>query len=637
MRIELPACDPDWISLDTECSGLYPDDGATVACVAITWIQDGEYRSAAYPFDQGERDKIPTLQFDIFNMGEDPNLGREDWEALLDWLAGRRISYTNAKYDMTMMRTGTRHWPGRDLEEWLWWDTMIASRTLEPTEPAGLDATARRYGVGQKDGRDELVAWLTAKRYKRTRYDLAPWDIVQPYVTVDSLMTHKCVQHQLDMIAKDNRQRDLEEIQRELELLKVLYRMEQRGIGYDHERSLAAAELLEQRAAEIQAKMPFDCSNRRAVHDYFFKELGLTPRRISEKTGKPSLDEEQVREWYHEGVQWAYEYTMVTRARRAVSMWYRGYPEKAGPDGRLRCSFKQTHVKSGRMSVERIQLQALPKGDKYKIVGEDEDLPIFKDIPPVRSLVLPRDGYGVWSLDLAQAELRVASKYSGCQKMLERLLNGGDPHGDVAEEVLLTPRDAPNFKTQRDIAKRVNFGGIFMVGGRRFQETLAKLANIHMPLHECERIVRGWRRMYPEFQWAYRKAMVASGTRGYVRILPNTKYESRSWFLDRELWWDNRLQMKVASSAWNRIVQGSLAAAFRLLMIEVERRWPGYLILTVHDALELEMPLSEGAAIAREVAEFGGQMMTELFGVTMLMDTEIMALPRGVTKEEVPA
>src|SRR5690606_37433212 len=124
-----------------------------------------------------------------------------------------------------------------------------------------------------------------------------------------------------------------------------------------------------------------------------------------------------------------------------------------------------------------------------KIVGEDEDLPIFKDIPPVRSLVLPRDGYGVWSLDLAQAELRVASKYSGCQKMLERLLNGGDPHGDVAEEVLLTPRDAPNFKTQRDIAKRVNFGGIFMVGGRRFQETLAKLANIHMPLHECERIV----------------------------------------------------------------------------------------------------------------------------------------------------
>jgi DNA polymerase I-like protein with 3'-5' exonuclease and polymerase domains len=604
--LNLPSGLP-YVALDTETSGLHPDDGARVACVALA------YRDwyLALPFDQGVRDKFAFAQetLDLFNTG-DPNLPLEDWEQLLRWLQDQRLTFQNAKFDLMMMRVGTRHWPGVDLIDNLFWDTMLASGVLDPTEARGLDATCARLGIGTKVGIDAVKDWLKKNKHPKGRYDLVPWDIIEQYVTGDAIMTSDLTKHQLDRVVTYE---DLplseahERIQRELGLTRALYAMEARGIKYDDGASLDAAAILEQQADEIEKGMPFKC-NPTSAHAYFYGQLKLDPAMRKKKVDGHdqyveayTLDEEQVRSWVKDDVPWAKEFADVTKMRRAVSMWYRGYPEKIGSDGRLRCTYRQGQVKSGRMSVERVQLQAIPKKDKN-----------LDGIPGVRDLILSEDGMALWNLDLSQAELRVATTYSKCQRMAEQLAKGMDSHGEVTKEVLHVMPDDPLWKEKRDIAKRLNFGGIFQIGGETFQATLAKLADIHLPLDECNRYVRGWRSMYPEYGTAYRRAESVAKQRGYVRVLPNTPYEIKSYFGPRDF----------HNTAWNRIVQGSLAEAFKMWLADIERRWPGYMVLTIHDSVLLEAREDEGDQVAEQIAAFGAELMTGLFAVEMKVDVD---------------
>lgn len=629
MQLDLPDR-PPWVVLDTETSGLHPDDGARVACVSVTWpdtsadsfwefYDTGEpipLLTKAFPFDQGVRDKFDFQQFELglFGAEEDPNLPKEAWDALLDWLQRQNLVYHGGKFDMHMMRVGTRHWRGVDLGPQFHWDTMIANRVLDPLHDVGLDTSCDRLGLGKKVGVDRVVAWLLAHKYPKRRYDLVPWDIIRPYVEGDTEMGAALYLHQCRRISTSpaaRRQAWDSRIREKFDLLMALYRMEERGIGYEENLSREAAEVLEARAVEIEKRMPFRCTEKEGKK-YFFQEQGLPADRYTEKREEPCLDEEQVRKWAVQGIPWAKEYSDVTRARRAVSMWYRGYPDKMGLDGRLRTNFKPTSVKSGRMSVERVQLQAIPKKDKYKDIVSGEMHAIYEGVPGVRELLRPADGCGLWSLDLSQAELRVAAKYAQCRNMLRMLAEGADMHAETCKGTMHIDPDHPLWKEKRDIAKRLNFGGIFMIGWETFQATLSKLANIHLDEQECRKIVSAWRRLYPEFRHAYNKAQDHAKKHGWVEVVRDSPYARKSWFGPRD--WPN--------TAWNREVQGSLAEIFGIWMGETEKRWPGYLILTIHDSLVLECKLDEGDQIAREVAAFGVELFSNAFSIDMRVDTD---------------
>ena len=112
MRLELPEGLTE-VALDTETSGLHPDDGARVSVVVLGWRDSsGETVSRALPFDQGIRDKVPGRTPELF---ADPNLGSAEWSELLVWLGRQRLVFHNAKFDLHLMRAGTRQFGGRDL------------------------------------------------------------------------------------------------------------------------------------------------------------------------------------------------------------------------------------------------------------------------------------------------------------------------------------------------------------------------------------------------------------------------------------------------------------------------------------------------------------------------------------------
>ena len=588
----------DVISCDCEASGLFVDDGARLSCVALAW--DGG--SLGIPVDQGVLDKLGGDQAQLW-AEDNPNCTVTEWQELLRLLDTKQLVFHHAKYDLHMLATGTRHWGGKDLSERLHWDTMLAAKLLEPLQPASLDAAGQRAGLGGKAGLDEVQAWLRKRKLPKHRYDLVDWAVIQPYVTRDAELTLALyhAQEALKWVDSESVTGGVPaEYARELDLCRTLFQMERRGVGYDSQRSLAVAEALEHQADEIESAMPFKCDIT-AAKTYFFGEAGLSPDRVG-KAGAGSLDDEQIRLWASQGVPWAAEYRSVKRRRKAVSMWYRGYPDKVGADGRLRTSYRQHTVVSGRLSVERVNLQAMPKADKLE-GGE----------VGVRDLLTAKPGFGLWGLDMQQAELRAAARYANCGSMLEMLAAGSDIHAHHAIQILGADPAAADFKLRRDIGKKLTFSSLFHISGPGFQRQLAREADIILTETEAWQLVDGWRRRYPEFSWAYKRAERRVLADGYARILPGTEYETKSWFRPYDHPW----------AAWNRMVQGSLAAWLRLWLVEIERTMPGALVLTVHDSVLLELPVEMGGEIiANNIAAAACERASELFDTPMPVEVE---------------
>lgn len=626
----LPSWENRLVAWDTETSGLFCDDGARLSVVSVAWWGSEEEIEAgladsngvvsyAFPFDQGETTgKSPVAQMDLFNDPDELNLDEAEWDYLLMWLGRQVLVAHNAKFDLHHTRSGTRSWSGVDLEDRVYWCTMVAQSVIDPIGSQALKEVAERLrlegdGVegGERDKEMAVKSYLKGQRKKgnKSRYDLVPWDILGPYAAKDAvlcLLLWRWQQERCDM-----GRANVERVLFKIEVMRVLYRMERRGLGYDAAESMKTATELRRRQREIEKLLPFRATLP-AAKAWFFgpgedgKGLDHLPYAMTEKN-EPQMDAEVLRKMRADELPWAAEWGMWSDLDNAVSMWYEGYALRVGSDGRLRTSFKQTKVKSGRKSVERINLQAIPKENEKTFI---------EGVPSVRSLFRAERGKVLWNLDLQQAELRVAAKYANCVLMLQRLERGEDLHGETCKAIIGIDESSSRWKMMRDVSKRLNFGGIFQIGARKFQATLSKDAGIELPIRECEEIVQNWRQLYWEFGRAYRRCEAEVQSTGGVRIMLGTPYETRSMFKP----------MEYANTGWSRRVQGSLAEFLDLWLVETEQllRDEGpecaeALVLTVHDSVVLELP--EGAdEVAKRVADLGAKRGTELFGIQMGVD-----------------
>jgi DNA polymerase I-like protein with 3'-5' exonuclease and polymerase domains len=624
------------VAVDTETSGLHPDDGATVAVVSVGWRRDGEVVARAFPFDQerwadkgrwpgnkpvGAKDakRAGTDALELFTYDDlaevetDPNLPRECWDELLDWLGRQQLLFHNAKFDLHMLRTGTRHWPGRDLEPNLVWDTLLVCGAVWPGEGANLKKTAERlWGYDEGEEQRALRGYLGPG--SDPRYDLVPWDVMGPYATKDAELTVRLQEEQQQAIygrtSKGIPRAEREGIGIAHRLTRVLYRVERRGMPYDAAASRQAARTVESARVPVAAELERlwgRAPTTAAAADWFYSH-GAQPI-YDEQKGQYTrpVSIEHTRDWIRAGIPGAAQWRRYVQLGQMNSMHYTGYAELTGRDGRLRTDFKQATVRSGRMSVGRVQLQAIPKYDKS--VGLD-------GVPHPRDLFFRGPGalagYRPYNLDLSQAELRVATKLAGCHTMARMLAEGADIHTITTEAVFgVTKDDTPpaEFKALRDIAKRLTFGSIFQIGGKRFQWTLKKLADVDWPLDRCEAAVQAWRRTYPEFKRAYYSAMEFAAQHRYVELVSGRK----SWM---------KGPRDYPNSAWNRIVQASLADWVVRWLHDVEEQTRQYdaLVMTVHDSVVLYLPEDIGPELCSEVAQKGAASATEEFGIEMKVD-----------------
>jgi hypothetical protein len=637
------------ISLDTEGSGLHVDDGARVSTVTMAWFIPGKpdwVQTAAFPFNQGltQHKREWTGQASLWEQEGPFCLPRSEWDALWVWLDRRKLVMANATFDSTVMEVGVDRpgWSGSfDLFDQVVWDVIIANKEIWPTYSPALKEAAVRlraldpanwrttpdlvqvrggYKAGmEKDDEERLKRDLAAlsKRKLPKRYDLVEWDLMRGYATLDAELTARERVLQARKLAewRDHCEEDRRKVEgwirREFRKARVLHLMERRGMPFDAQKCLEGAAQIHAYKSEVAARLPFGFRPGQPGNDlnlnhakrYWFDPAGnpggngprLEPLDTTE-TGKPKLDAEIARKMAKRKIPHAADYFLWKQLDDALSKWYEAYPGMVGSDGRLRQSFNQTSVRSGRTSVSRVNLQAIP--NDYQLTDR---LP--SGCPTIHNCIVATPGHSLYSIDLAQAELRVAARWAPCPRMLDLVTSGADAHGITATSLFGVTPDSPEWKMMRNVAKRGNFSLIFDVGAKTFQASLSKIG-IEWPLAKIEPMVSKWKyELYPEFRHAVMAAMESAEQRGYVRLINGRL----CWFLPDERAHD-------LHKAFNRFVQASLAELGTEWMLYVEDSHPGILVNWVHDACYLEVPHGEEWRV-EDIAKEGARLFEAMFDV----------------------
>ena len=573
------------VAVDTEGSGFYPDDGARVSLVQICWGDEPNQRRAL-GFGQGDPDSL-------FGYC---NLGGAAWGELIYWLSQRQLVFHNAAHDLRVLAAGTVAGSvGEDLVDQLHWDTMLAAWILEPNELLSLDEVAARL-LSTGKAKSDLEAWRNGKEGRRAGklYSRAPMEVIVPYGLTDVWLTWRIYQAQLKQLEIDSWA--WPHIRHELEVCKTYHRMTTRGIGFDREGAKGAIDAARVALAQAQQAVPFQPVTETQARTWFYTTKGALPHCVTPK-GQKSVAECCVRQLIKAKVPGAAEYARAVKLETAISMWYTGYSDKVGKDGRLRTDIRQTGTVSMRSSSQRVNLQALP---------HDYRLEPIDGVPSPRSLFIAAPGRTLYELDLSQAELRYAAKAAGCETILKLLRKGADVHGTTARQLFGVTEDDPSWKQMRNVAKRANFSAIFGIGARKFNADVEKQTGLLLGEKRASEILTAWRSLYPEFGQANAKAERLVMRRKYIKLVGGRQ----RWYKPHES----------PHSAFNQHVQGSLAQAKKLWMVAVDRECPGTLVLEVHDSLVMECWTEYEAVTA---AKIGEEICTEFLGVPMLVDVKV--------------
>lgn len=635
------------VTLDTETSGLHADDDARLAALSVAYRvpnADGESDPSqpmvriALPFDQGvnhlplgPKDLNPKIvkrisKWPDWALNEDAgNRSIEDYLRLLKQLQRLRLILHNAKFDMQIFRAGLRGHPetGIDLEDAYFWDTQPPQRVLDPLEEVGLKPTSVRLhlgaAIGVKEGMEDdeaeaLKPWLGPRTGKNAdpRYDLVPWSIMGPYAGMDAALTLLLQELQWDRLFEDEHFQ-MVHIQRESDLMRVLYRMENRGVGFDAETGHRMARLIERERRALVPLIPFQGvttgePSPQAAARYFFGDPpdGLGHMKFSdkltEKRREPQVDDEVIarlanEEW--EGQDVAKMYQVHEGLKSANAKWYEAWSNMVGPDGRLRTVYQQCKVVSGRLSASRAQLQAIP---------QPYQMPKVDGLVGVRDLFVEDEqcpcGCGtleMWEFDVSQAEIRIATAMAECQPMLDGFLKGLDSHtiatllmfGNVFEREGLTgcEKEHPNFDEFRQIGKRCNLGILYGAGAKVIQEQIKKFTGLVYPLKQVSGWIEDWNAAFPQMGARLEELERRAVRVGWVKLINNRQ----RWFSAYE----------PLHKAFNQEIQGSLAEVMKDVMIDTENRFPNSLLLQIHD--------SEVLRLARHQVEAGAvQQMNDL-------------------------
>lgn len=690
---EFPDDAPPVVALDTETSGLHPDDGARISAVSVAWGgpniawwvshvagEHGEYLdgvftareepvygppgapdgsemvfSLAWPFDQGVHgtDKPENVSGQGVLFPDTSNLPREEWVAFLEWLdllgaTGSGLIFQNAKFDLMMLLAGVRRWPGLgyDALDLFRWDVMNGSVVLFPTEvtvkrrgeevptAALKPVSAWLWGDVETGEQEKIKSYLRLRKLPSGRWDLMPWDVIGVYADDDARKTLRLYYRQLRELV--GRPELRESIERRNRVTAMLTRVERRGLPFDVDGAGRVSERLRGLASELAGRLPFEPSLPAAKRYWFggVEEGGLgLPAYGETPSGAPQLTGPIVARMVSHGVEHADTWRDLQKVESVNSRWYEGWGSMCGSDGRLRPSFRQNGTVSGRFSVERVQLQAIPHD--YRL----GNFKVLDGLPTPRALIgsgVP-EGWSMWEFDLANAEARVAALFAGCTPMLDMFRRGEDLHGATAKSLFNASEASREWDQLRAVAKRANFSFVFGVGWETFQESVRDEAGVDLSDRDAQRLVRDWNALYPQYRLAIKsheervRVRQRKTGRGWLKLVNG----ERRWFTgseDAHKAFNQRVQANLAQLGidwWLGAEEWSRSWLADRVVDGVDTRSGVYVggvgvVLMVHDSVVLLLPDDSSEAAVGRVRGIGEEVWRGMFpGIEGRVDASI--------------
>jgi DNA polymerase-1 len=462
----------------------------------------------------------------------------------------------NAKFDLHFLNKAGLKPKGE------FYDTQVAGRVLYNIHDSySLDAMAERELGERKD--DAVMKWLEEnkcyqmesvpgrkKQNKNYFFNQVPFEIISKYGAKDAKLTLALWQHQTDPDKNPFHATDQNVIQNEMRLIQTLFDMEQVGVKVDIPFTIAASEFERRRVEQALEKW-------KAAHGVELTDSGEYLKPVFEALGfyipltdkgEPNVDYNVISKIDHPLARILEEYRDADK-RYSTLM---GLLYQADNNHVVHTNFKQSGTVTGRMSSMEPNLQNLAAEDESEY--------------PIRRAFVPRPGFFFVSIDYKQMEFRVLLDYAKEMELIQKIIEGHDPHQATADLTGLS----------RKAAKTLNFGLIYGMG-------IARLAHgIGVTDAEAKAFKQKYFNALPgvqQFLWN------ASG---------NQRKRGFTWN-----WFGRRFQLKDKNFAYrapNSVIQGGCADVCKIAM----NRLHGFLgdkktrmVLQVHDEILFEVALDE--------------------------------------------
>ncbi len=472
----------------------------------------------------------------------------------------------NAKYDLQVL-----HHHGMPVAN-IGFDTMLASYLLNShSHRHSLDALALAHFSKVKIPIEELIG----KRKKQITMREVDKQQVAIYCGEDVDYTVRLKQ----LFEKQLKTRKLEKLffDLELPLMRILAKMERRGIYLDASQLHTMGEWLRGKLKTLEGKIheaaggAFNVKSTKQLGELLFEKMGITPPKKTKTGYSTNADVLELLAEEHPIAGLVLEFRSLEKLR---STYVETLPDAIHPEtGRIHCTFNQFVAATGRLSAQNPNLQNIP-------VRSQEGRRIRTAFCPER----PKWSYV--AADYSQIELRLVAHFSEDPELLRAFQEGEDIHAFTASQTFNVPLNEVT-KKQRHRAKAVNFGILYGQG------SFGLARETGMTQDEAKAFIATYFERYPrvrEFiescKERSKKTGKAISITGRERLIPDIGSANP------------HIRAGAERLAVNTPLQGSAADLIKMAMLKVDKeidrqQLNGFLILQVHDELIFEIPDGE--------------------------------------------
>lgn len=488
------------------------------------------------------------------------NLPKHYLEPVVKVLKEKDLIWHNQKFDYHSFATigvNPLEFEGKQ------YDTLILAQLVnEELYSKELDALARIYLGKSKTDKD-----VVHKMGQAIGYANLPVELFRKYGPQDAVLTRELK----TVLWRQIKSQELESVYWDTEqpFLKLLYQMEQRGVGVNQDFCQEKAEFGRGRMSTIERKLGFNPASPKSLGNYLLDELGLPVLAHTDSCemckkgfpydtheGKASFNKKAM-EQYDDILQDSKNPAarLVAEYRgwqKAVTSLYEPILEKVGPDGLIRTEFKQHGTVTGRLSAANPNLQQVPRGSDKPWNGRAKS-----------AFHSGREGYVLIGWDYSQLELRLAAAYGEEGLLLTEFESeSADPFSVLAPKIfgVLTPETRQETKT-------FVYANLYGAGLEKIAAQLGR------SLSEVEVLYQNYHDSIPGIMSISKRVAELIENRGYVR------------------YWDGRRRhiknKRESYKAWNSVCQGGGAQLVKKAMLRCQgfESDECFMVLQVHDEI----------------------------------------------------
>ena len=460
--------DSEYISCDTETTGLFPRDGYILGI------------SLAYEEDSGV-----YILTDIIDDEVEEQLQKLFWN--------KKVIFHNAKFDLAMLEYHFNfEFPRVE-------DTMLLHYLLnENPGTHGLKQLATKhtkYGDYEKPLTEYIEQYCRRNRVLKSQFNwgMIPFDIMQVYSAMDAVVTFILFHVFKEAIAKNPK---LEKVYDDILIPGVFFLKDMQDIGvpFDRKRLELAQNLMTEDIEEAinglynfpevkifekgQGK-EFNPNSTVQLRSLLFDYIGLKPTGKKTGTGANSTDAEVLQKL---GMQ--HEIPKYILSIRQKSKIKNTYLDKIIPqldrDSRLRTNFNLHTTTSGRLSSSgKLNMQQIPR-----------------DNPIIKGCIKAKDDNKIIAMDLTTAEVYVAAALSDDKNLQQIFRTGGNFHNSIAKLVFKLPckiNDVTKYyPVERQAAKAVTFGIMYGAGAHKISDQVTKDSGTYFSIQEAQEVINDY-------------------------------------------------------------------------------------------------------------------------------------------------